>query len=41
MIAVAIVGVLATIAISSYQIQIRKSHLTSLYQELSQFRMPY
>jgi len=41
MIAVAIVGVLATIAISSYQIRIRKSHLTSLYQELSQFRMPY
>ena len=41
MIAVAIVGILVSIAIGSYQIQIRKTYMASVYQELNHFRLPY
>lgn len=41
MVAVAIVGILVSIAIGSYQIQVRKTYMASVYQELNHFRLPY
>lgn len=41
LIVVAIIGVLLVVAVGSYQIQIRKTHFTTIYQEMSHFRMPY
>lgn len=41
MIVIAVIGILAAIATASYQVQVRKSHLTMIHQELSQFRLPY
>lgn len=41
MIAVAIIGILATIATTGYYFQIRKTQLITIYQELNNFRMPY
>ncbi|WP_413786693.1 pilin [Psychrobacter sp. Pi2-51] len=41
MIIVAIVGILASIAIISYQNQIRKTQIMVIYQTLNDFRMPY
>lgn len=41
MIVIAIVGILAAIATVNYHTQIRKSHLTTIYQELNHFRQPY
>ena len=41
LIAVAIIGILSVVALSSYQIQIRKTHFTTIYQEMNHFRMPY
>lgn len=41
MIVIAIVGILAAIATTSYHTQIRKSQLTTVYQELNYFRQPY
>ena len=41
MIVVAIVGILAAIATMSYQNQVRKSHIMTIYQEINHFRMPY
>lgn len=41
MIAVTVIGILASIAAVSYQAQTRKSHLTNIYQEINHFRMPY
>jgi len=41
MIVVAIIGILAAIATVSYQVQLRKMHLITLYQEMNHFRMPY
>lgn len=41
MIVVAIIGVLAATAVVSYQIQIRKTQLITIYEELNHFRLPY
>lgn len=41
MIVVAIISILATIATSGYYMQIRQTQLSAIYQELSNFRMPY
>ena len=41
MISVAIIGILATIATTGYYMQIRKTQVTTIYQELSNFRIPY
>ena len=41
MIVITIVGILAAIATVNYYIQIRKSQLTIIYQELNYFRQPY
>lgn len=41
LIAIAIIGVLSVVALSSYQVQIRKTHFTTIYQEMNHFRMPY
>lgn len=41
MIVIAIIGILAAIATVSYQVQIRQTHLTIVYQDLNRFRMPY
>lgn len=40
-IVIAIVGVLASIAIVSYQINIRNTQVTIIYQEINHYRMPY
>lgn len=41
MIITAIIGILAAVAIVSYQIQVRKVQLTTISQELNHFRLPY
>lgn len=41
MIAVAIIGILAAIATVNYQVQVRKTHLMTIYQEINHFRLPY
>ncbi len=40
-IAIAIVGILASIATTNYQVQVRKTQLITIYQELNHFSMPY
>lgn len=41
MIIVAIISILSAISVTSYQIQVRQSQLTTIYQEVNQFRLPY
>ncbi|MGP5224951.1 pilin [Psychrobacter aquimaris] len=41
MIAVAIIGILAATATVSYQVQLRKTQVMTVYQEINQFRLPY
>ncbi len=41
MISVAVIGILSAIAVVNYQIQVRQSQLTTIYQEINQFRLPY
>lgn len=41
MIVIAIVGILAAIALLSYQTQVRQAHLMTAYHELNSFRLPY
>jgi len=41
MISIAIVGILAAIAVFSYQLHIRKTDMVIIYQELNHFRLPY
>ena len=41
MIVIAIIGVLTAIATLSYQHQVRKAHLVTIYQTLSQFQSRY
>ncbi|WP_298908074.1 prepilin-type N-terminal cleavage/methylation domain-containing protein [uncultured Psychrobacter sp.] len=41
MVVVAIIGILAAIAVVSYQTQLRQTQLMTIYQELNQFRLPY
>jgi len=41
MIAVAIIGILASIAIVGYQAQIKKTQVMTIYQEINHFRLPY
>lgn len=41
MIVIAILGILSSIAVVSYQTYIRKAHLITIYQEINQFRIPY
>lgn len=41
MIVVAVIGILAAIAMASYQTYVRQSQLITLYQEVNHFRMPY
>jgi len=41
MIVVAIISILAAIATVSYQNQVRKTHITTIYQTINQFRLPY
>ena len=40
-IVIAIVGILAAIALLSYQTQVRQAHLMTAYHELNSFRLPY
>lgn len=41
MIVVAIIGILASIGMVSYQYQIRQTQITTIYQEINLFRLPY
>ncbi len=41
MIVVAIIGVISTIAIASYQTQVRKTQIIMIYHTLNDTRMPY
>ena len=41
MIVVAIIGILAAIGLVSYQGQIKKAQLATIYQSLNSFRLPY
>lgn len=41
MIVIAVIGILSAVAIGSYQVQVRQTHLTILYQEINHFKMPY
>lgn len=41
MITVLIIGIVSAIAITSYQTQVRRTQLTTLYQEINLFRLPY
>ena len=41
MIVIAIVGILTAIATVSYQVNIRRTDLVIVYQELNHFRLPY
>jgi len=41
MIAVAIIGILAATATVSYQTQIRKTQIITIYKEINQYQMPY
>lgn len=40
-ITISIIGILATIAVISYQKKIRQTQLITIYQEVNQFRLPY
>lgn len=41
MLLIAVIGILTAIGIGSYQVQVRKTQVTTLYHELNHFRMPY
>ena len=41
MIAVAIIGILAATATISYQTQVRKTQIMTIYKEINQYQMPY
>lgn len=41
MISIAIIGILVSIGVVSYQTQVRKAHFITIYQEINQFRHPY
>lgn len=41
MIAIAIIGILAATATVSYQVQLRKTQVMTVYQEINQYQMPY
>lgn len=41
MIIIFIIGILASIAIVSYQSRIRQAHLATIYHEINEFRSPY
>ncbi|MEK6218211.1 MAG: pilin [Psychrobacter sp.] len=41
MIVIAMIGILAAIATTGYQISVRQTQLTSTYQEVSHFKLPY
>lgn len=41
MIAVAIIGILAATATVSYQTQVRKTQIMTIYKEINHFRLPY
>ncbi|MGP9515206.1 pilin [Psychrobacter sp. AOP5-CZ1-12] len=41
MIAVSIIGILAATATVSYQTQVRKSQIMTIYKEINHFRLPY
>lgn len=41
MIIIVIIGILASIAIVSYQSRIRQTHLATIYHEINEFRSPY
>lgn len=41
MIAISIIGILTSISIISYQMQVRKTHMMTIYQEINLFRLPY
>lgn len=41
MIVIVIIGILAAIATVSYQNQVRKTQIATIYQTLNDFRMPY
>lgn len=41
MIVVAIIGILASIGVGSYQTQVKKTQLMSIYQDINHFRLPY
>lgn len=41
MITIAIIGVLAAISTASYQVQVRKTQIMAIYQEINSFRTPY
>ena len=38
---IALVGILSSIAIPTYQIHVKKTQLTTIYQNLNQFKIPY
>jgi len=41
MIVIAMIGILAAIATTGYQISVRQTQLTFIYQEVSHFKLPY
>ena len=41
MIVMTIIGILAAIGVVSYQTQVRKTNLMTIYQEINKFRLPY
>lgn len=41
MIVIAVIGILAAIATTGYQIRVKQAQLTFIYQELSHFKLPY
>ena len=41
MVVVAIIGILAAIGVVSYQGQVKKAQLATIYQSLNSFRLPY
>lgn len=41
MMVMTIIGILAAIGVVSYQTQVRKTNLMTIYQEINQFRLPY
>ncbi|WP_348548951.1 pilin [Psychrobacter sp. KFRI-CH2-11] len=41
MIVVAIIGILAATATISYQMQVRKTQIMTVYKEINQYQMPY
>ncbi len=41
MITVAVIGVLSAISVASYQTQVRKTQIITIYKEINHFRLPY